>query len=417
MTEKLLFVEEMQSKEQVFVACSGGVDSMVLVHLLKNLKLPVSVLHCNFQLRGADSYEDERFVQGYCQQSKIPFYSKRFDTLGEKKNKEQSIQEVARKLRYAWFDEIFHDYPNSVICTAHHADDQEEQIWLRLMSSGRLMDLGGVPAQRDQFLRPLLYCSKADLSEYALNHNLTWREDSSNSKADYTRNKIRLQLKPLLNEIDERNSAAIRRLGIEVNQIKSEAHQILYNQFGLKLFEGEFFVSAEFWESQLSIVKEILLENWKKSNAHLAEIERFYRDSKVGSELKLNDGYYVIHEKDGLWLGNENSDMFSQIHVDLSEKYALNSWEHAVQLDFDLLVKNGLLPQKSYDSIEVKRPESSEIIQLSKDKTRKVKKFMNDKKWPHHHRKVVLGYYTNGVLIAVVPLTRLKQIGRLAGKL
>lgn len=412
MINKLLFLDEMQNQATVFVACSGGIDSMVLVHMLKNLELPISVLHCNFQLRGQDSDDDEDFVKTYCANEQLQVFIKRFDTKALLKNENQSIQELARNLRYSWFDEILDSHPDAVVCTAHHADDNEEQIWLRLLSSGRLLDLGGIPAQRNQYLRPLLRLSKTELKVYAEQNKLIWREDSSNAKTDYTRNKIRLALKPLLHEIDPRHSIAIRTLSEEIQQLRNDATVVLVKNLGFDLFEGEFFVSDEFWENQLTIVKEMLLEFWRQSNAQLHEIERFYRDAKNGSTLSFKDGQYVIREKNGLWFGNEMSERFEPIRVDLALDYEESSLEQTIKTDFNMFLERYHEQKKKHKTIEVKKPESGEFVLLKSGKKRKVKKIWNDEKWTYHQRKVVLGYYSDNLLVSIFPMTRL-NIGKI----
>lgn len=408
MENKLLFIEQLEHCDPVFVACSGGIDSMVLLHLLQKLKLPLSVLHCNFQLRGQDSIDDEEFVRSYCEKNKIPFLVKRFDTNSKLKNENQSVQEIARNLRYEWFDEIFKSYPDSLICTAHHAEDNEEQVWLRLLSSGRLLDLGGIPAYRDQFVRPMLPISKSEILDYAKRNNLKWREDSSNSKTDYTRNKIRLQLKPLLEKIDPRHSNAIGRLSQEIQQLREEIPRILNHHFGFDLIGGQFFVSEEFWEQQLSIVKQILLEYWRESNTQLTEIEKFYCSAKLGSILEFQDGHYVIRENQGLWFGNERYEQFDAIQLDLNRNYKPGTREHIIKADFQLLEEKGELPNQKYQNITVKKPEIGESVLLKSGKLRKVKKIWNDDKWSHHERKTTLGYYSEELLISIFPMKRLE---------
>jgi tRNA(Ile)-lysidine synthase len=408
MINKILFLNEIRSRSEVFVACSGGLDSMVLVHLLKNLEIPICVLHCNFQLRGQDSNDDEDFVKSYCEKEKLPIRIKRFDTKELLKNENQSVQELARNLRYSWFDKILDSHPNAVICTAHHADDNEEQIWLRLLSSGRLLDLGGIPAQRKQYLRPLLQLSKSELRVYASENKLFWREDSSNAETNYTRNKIRLELKPLLNEIDPRHAKAISTLSKEIQQLRNDANEILFKHLGFKILDGEFFVSDEFWENQLSIVKEILLEFWCRSNAKLYEIERFYQDAKHGSKLSFKNEHYVIREINGLWFGNERLDQFNPLQINLDFYYEESSLEYRIKKDFNVLLECRHEPKEKYKTIEVKKPGSGELVLLRSGKKRKVKKIWNDEKWTYHQRKVVLGYYSENTLLFIFPMTQLK---------
>jgi tRNA(Ile)-lysidine synthase len=399
MMKNLLFLDELRAKSHVFVACSGGIDSMVLLHVLHEAGMAVHALHCNFQLRGAASDADETFVQACCEKLHIPISIKRFDTNALKKNSEQSIQQLARDLRYAWFDEVLNNHPNSLLCTAHHRDDHEEQVWLRLLASGRILDLGGILSQRETIRRPLLSISKNEILQYAVEQKITWREDSSNATSDYTRNKIRHELKPILDNIDKRNQVATLRLAEEVQKIRSQSLDIIQNHLGNTLKKGEFLVPANFWENQIYLVKELLLESWKGSNAKLEEVERFYRDAKLGSCLYLNKNYYVLREKDALWFGQQHLDDAHPTRLDWSKPHQNDLYE--VQ-HLEIQDDNVLLNLHPEDQLIIKGIGAGEKLYSSNGKSREVKKIFNDQKWMHHERKKAQGLYLNGVLIGLL---------------
>lgn len=173
-------------QKKMLLAHSGGLDSSVLAHLLVEMNCNIAVAHCNFQLRGADSEGDQEWVQQWCQQHKIPFYTQRFVL----PKGEGSIQLNARQLRYDWFDALQEIYEFEVLLTAHHLNDQLETF---LMHAGRgtgLTGLLGIPSSPKRF-RPLRSISKATIKAYAKEHKLIWREDVSNASTAYTRNAIR----------------------------------------------------------------------------------------------------------------------------------------------------------------------------------------------------------------------------------
>lgn len=380
---------------------------MVLVDILHQKNLPISVLHCNFQLRGADSDEDEAFVKMYCENRDIPLEIKRFNTLAYRKNEKQSIQEIARNLRYDWFDEILAQDERALLCTAHHADDQEEQIWLRLLSSGRLLDLGGIPKQRGQYRRPLLSVAKAEILNYAENRRLHWQEDVSNLKTDYTRNKIRLNLTPLLRDLDPRYPQALQRLHSEIQLLKAQSSAILKNHFGDSLSKGEFFVSAEFWENQLFIIKEMLLEEWSKSSAGLGEIERFVQQAQIGSCLDLKNEFYVLKEKDGLWFGNSQLDYFEEVTIQFK------SQENTKYSSLQAFVSQ-ILGKENWGNFEnkllrIQRIPVGEHVHFINGKKRPVKKVFNDRSWSQSTRRKALGIYHNDRLIDVFERARLES--------
>jgi tRNA(Ile)-lysidine synthase len=188
--------------KKLFLAVSGGVDSMVLLHLLKQLPYEIAVLHCNFQLRGLESFGDQRFVQNYCDQNNIPVFITQFDTEAFAKDYKLSTQVAARELRYSWFYELLETESFDYILTAHHADDNLETFIINLTRGTGLDGLTGIPEQNDKIIRPLLPFSRDEILKYAEEHTIEWREDSSNASNKYLRNKIRHDLVPMLREIN-----------------------------------------------------------------------------------------------------------------------------------------------------------------------------------------------------------------------
>ena len=188
--------------KKLFLAVSGGLDSMVLVHLFQQLNYEIVVLHCNFQLRGLESFEDQQFIQEYSNTNAIPFVFTQFDTEAFAADFKVSIQVAARELRYSWFYEQLAIQKGDFILTAHHADDNLETFLINLSRGTGLEGLIGIPAQNEKVIRPLLFFSRQQIEEYASVNKLKWREDSSNDSDKYLRNKIRHHLVPLLKELN-----------------------------------------------------------------------------------------------------------------------------------------------------------------------------------------------------------------------
>ena len=183
------------SDKTFLVAVSGGLDSMVLLDLVRRMGLKTVVAHCNFQLRGKDSEEDMALVEEFCKRHDIPFYG-RVCPVGKSEN----VQLEARRLRYAYFDELMKKIPADFLLTAHHADDQIETFFINLMRGSGIQGLTGIK-ETEKIKRPLLAFTRHQLEEYARTRQLSWREDRSNFSTDYLRNSIRHRLIPLLNEI------------------------------------------------------------------------------------------------------------------------------------------------------------------------------------------------------------------------
>ncbi len=184
------------------LAVSGGLDSAVMAHLFRQAGRPFAIAHCNFQLRGADSDEDAAFVRRLAEKYEVPFFVKQFDTKVYAAENGLSTQPAARHLRYAWFAELctIEGYPQ--VATAHHLNDSAETLVLHFARGTGIKGLHGIPARNAQIIRPLLFATREAIHAFAEENGIAWREDSSNASDDYTRNFIRHQIVPLLEEVN-----------------------------------------------------------------------------------------------------------------------------------------------------------------------------------------------------------------------
>ncbi|PXY38966.1 tRNA lysidine(34) synthetase TilS [Flavobacterium cheongpyeongense] len=219
--------------KKLFLAVSGGLDSMVLLHLLQQLEYKIAVLHCNFQLRGLESFGDQDFIRNYCEENKISIFSTQFDTEAFAKDYKLSTQIAARELRYSWFYELLEIHNFDYILTAHHADDNLETFIINLSRGTGLDGLLGIPEQNDKIIRPLLLFSREEILNYAKENNIEWREDSSNASNKYLRNKIRHDLVPVLKEINPKFLKAFQKTQSylqESNEMAEDASIMIYQQ-------------------------------------------------------------------------------------------------------------------------------------------------------------------------------------------
>jgi tRNA(Ile)-lysidine synthase len=189
-------------EKKLLLAISGGIDSMVLLHLFHQLKFDITVAHCNFSLRDNESDADENFVKSICEALKIPFYIQKFDTKQFASDYKLSIQLAARKLRYEWFSELLLDKKLDFVLTAHHLDDEIETFLINLTRGTGLEGLTGIPAKNEKTIRPLLKFSREQIETFAKEKNIKWREDSSNASNKYLRNKLRHDVVPILKELN-----------------------------------------------------------------------------------------------------------------------------------------------------------------------------------------------------------------------
>ena len=194
----LNFSELLQGRS--VLALSGGIDSMVLCELLLDAEVDFSVAHCNFQLRGSDSDEDEKFVEEKARSLNLEVHLKKFETQDYAHQHGLSLQLAARELRYHWFDEILDKTHSDYLITAHHADDNLETFLINLSRGSGLKGLTGIPGRNGRVRRPLLPFQREQIEAYATQNNIAWREDSSNAQNKYLRNRIRNELVPLMKE-------------------------------------------------------------------------------------------------------------------------------------------------------------------------------------------------------------------------
>ncbi|MDO9154591.1 MAG: tRNA lysidine(34) synthetase TilS [Paludibacter sp.] len=192
----------LSSGTKVIVGVSGGTDSVVLLHILHNLGYDCIVAHCNFHLRMDDSKRDEEFVRNLATSMKIKYYSIEFKTFEYAKEHKISVEMAARELRYAWFNQLFEKQGAQAIAVAHHADDNIETMLMNLVRGTGIRGLSGIPYRNGQVVRPLLCCSRTEIENYMIENNLDHVEDTTNANSDYTRNKFRNEVLPLLEEIN-----------------------------------------------------------------------------------------------------------------------------------------------------------------------------------------------------------------------
>lgn len=208
--DRFLEKQGIPRESRFILAVSGGADSICMLHAFKYLNLNILVLHCNFALRGKESDMDEQFVKRFCDNYGIAHSVKKFDTTGYARKHGISIEMAARELRYEWFREMKEKKRMDYIVAAHHADDVVETVLINFCRGTGIKGLLGIKPVNGDVLRPLLECSREDILTYIRENKLGYRTDSTNNSLDYTRNKIRHQVVPVLKEINPSLLATMR---------------------------------------------------------------------------------------------------------------------------------------------------------------------------------------------------------------
>lgn len=189
------------SGENILLAVSGGIDSVVLCDLFYQAGFRFSIAHCNFHLRGEESNRDERFVRELADKYGVTLFVKQFDTEKYVQEYRVSTQMAARTIRYEWFEELMNKEGFAFCATAHHRDDSIETFMINLLRGTGIAGLHGILPKRDRFIHPLLFAGREEIADYALQKKLKHVEDSTNASTKYMRNRIRLEVIPLLKDI------------------------------------------------------------------------------------------------------------------------------------------------------------------------------------------------------------------------
>ena len=191
-----------QSEQKILLAVSGGIDSMAMAHLFQQTDFQFAIAHCNFQLRGKDSDEDQLLVEEMANTYLSPIFLRAFETEAYAKKHGISIQMSARHLRRTWFDKLIENEGFDVIATAHHLNDSLETVLFNLAKGTGISGLKGILPKKEKYVRPMMFASREMIFNYMQANNITWREDKSNSLIKYHRNLIRHKIVPELKKIN-----------------------------------------------------------------------------------------------------------------------------------------------------------------------------------------------------------------------
>ncbi|HEY0054516.1 MAG TPA: tRNA lysidine(34) synthetase TilS [Pedobacter sp.] len=223
--------------EKVLLAVSGGKDSVLMAHLFNDAGFNFGIAHCNFKLRGDESEEDEWFVEKLSLELNVSFHNTTFDTQRVALDQKISIQMAARDLRYNWFESIRNKFDYDYIALAHHQSDTTETILLNLVRGTGIAGLHGILPKRDNLIRPILFLNRQEIDSIIADCQLPFREDSSNRSTKYARNKLRLEVIPILKELNpnledtfEKNSLRFKELedflNIRIEALRNDLFQL-----------------------------------------------------------------------------------------------------------------------------------------------------------------------------------------------
>lgn len=294
--------------DKVIVAVSGGPDSIALLHILHSLrselKIKVYAAHVNHCLRGADADEDEEYVRKFCANLKIEFRSKRVDINKLSQLKNISSESAGREARYSYFGDLKKEFGAQKIAIAHNANDQAETILMRIMRGTGIEGLVGIkPVRDDIFVRPLINVMRNDIEEYCTNENLNPRIDKTNLETIYSRNKVRLELIPYIEE--NFNKDIIKGLNrfSDTMRIDSEYLELIAKEKYKKycdIHEGKVIISKKVFLDHEAIVTRVIRLSLNTLCGNLCNFERVHiydvidiQRNSTGKQLNLPNNVLV----------------------------------------------------------------------------------------------------------------------------
>ena len=322
--------------QKLLLAISGGIDSMVLLHLFHELNLNISVAHCNFMLRDEESNKDEDFVRATCESLNIPSYIQRFDTNQLALDYKLSIQLAARKIRYEWFSELLKTENLESVLTAHHLDDEIETFLINLTRGTGLEGLTGIPEVNGTIIRPLLPFTREEIENYAKENEIKWREDASNASNKYLRNKVRHDVVPILKEL---NPSFMQSFQNTLNHLKQaqtlvdDASRIVYKKV----------VQEDENQKKINISELIQLDNyksylfqWLKPLGFSAWDDIYALVNAQSGKQVFSENYIILKDRDFLIISEKNS---TEIETSFNIKKGVKEVKSPLKLAFSKVEK------------------------------------------------------------------------------
>ena len=290
----------LNTNDLYLVALSGGADSVALLLWMQEAGYRIHAAHCNFHLRGEESDRDEAFCQALCQRLDIPLHLAHFDTHEYAALHQVSIEMAARELRYRWFGQLCRDVKAAAVCVAHHRDDSVETVLMNLLRGTGLRGLTGIQPRSEleehggeegklMVLRPLLGVSRAEVEEFLAKRNQNYVTDSTNLEADVLRNRLRLQVLPLLAELNPavkeniirttENLSAAQDLLDSVTEHYKDSSELILNTLG----EG--------------VSREYIVFEWLKHYGFNGSQARQILDAETGRVFSSSTGFDVLKDR------------------------------------------------------------------------------------------------------------------------
>lgn len=296
--ENFILKNSLFNKDQsLLLALSGGADSVCLFYLLLNSGFNFSVAHCNFQLRGEESNEDELFVLKLAKENNIKIFIQKFETKERSIKEKKGIQEVARELRYNWFKSLMKDYDIDFLLTAHHQTDNLETMLINIIRGTGIKGLHGIPLNENQVSRPLMFTKRKEILTYLKSNNYSYREDSSNASDYYLRNQIRHYVLPALTQIQHEVEQRFFETAQKVKQYELMADAIMADKWKqiTEVMDGNLKIDLSAIVN-MDFQNVFLFQHLQVYGFSLVQIEELLNAKQVGKRVN-SDKYELIKER------------------------------------------------------------------------------------------------------------------------
>ncbi len=313
--DHIQLLEKKPSGKKFLLAVSGGLDSGVMTELFFLAGYNFSIAHCNFQLRGKESDEDEGFVKGLAKDYDVPFYFAIFDTVKFCKENKLSIQMGARQLRYDWLEKIRKKNKLDYVVMAHHADDAIETFFINLLRGTGISGLHGIKEKNENIIRPMLHFYRNEIEKFAKENDLKWREDSSNATDKYERNKIRHKLIPLLKEINPKAKESIASTIENIGRAEVVLHDAVgkVTQKFIRMEKDKIFIKFDFFKD-LDPSLEYLFEVIKKYGFNYGQCLQIVECAKGQSgKIFLSESHRIVIDRDNLIVEMHETDKGNKV--------------------------------------------------------------------------------------------------------
>lgn len=308
------------------IALSGGADSVCLLLILKLLGYKVEAIHCNFKLRGAESDRDEKFCRELCEKNDIPFHIVRFDTLFYAETHKVSIEMAARELRYDYFERLRNDIGAADICVAHHKDDSVETLLLNLVRGTGIHGLQGIKPLNGKIVRPLLCVSREEIVDWLKLKDQSFVTDSSNLKNDVMRNKIRLDIIPLLKTINPSVCENIHKTALRMVEAGKVFDDALDNQKKCVVSLAGKVVKINtitlYSQPSPEYLLYTILSPYGFSSSQIEDI--FHADLSKSGLRWTSDTHVLVTDRDSLLLKEKDGFVFSGMKIPESGTYVFS---------------------------------------------------------------------------------------------